>query len=38
MKAQVLYKYDPEMKEEVWVQSAELLILMNWYIISENKN
>jgi len=26
MKAQVLYKYDPEMKEEVWVQSAELLI------------
>jgi len=26
MKAQVLYKYDPEMKEDVWVQSAELLI------------
>ena len=24
MKAQVLYKYDPEMKEDVWVQSAEL--------------
>jgi len=26
MKAQVLYKYDPEMKEDVWVQSAGLLI------------
>jgi len=26
MKAQVLYKYDPEMKEDVWVQSSELLI------------
>jgi len=26
MKAQVLYKYDPGMKEDVWVQSAELLI------------
>ena len=24
MKAQVLYKYDPEMKEDVWVQSTEL--------------
>ena len=24
MKAQVLYKYDPEMKEDVWVQSSEL--------------
>ena len=24
MKAQVLYKYDPEMKEDVWVHSAEL--------------
>ena len=24
MKAQVLYKYDPAMKEDVWVQSAEL--------------
>jgi len=26
LKDQVLYKYDPEMKEDVWVQSAELLI------------
>ena len=24
MKAQVLYKYDPGMKEDVWVQFAEL--------------
>ena len=38
MKDQVLYKYDPEMKEDFWVQSAELLILMNWNIISEYKN
>ncbi|SVE37449.1 uncharacterized protein METZ01_LOCUS490303 [marine metagenome] len=26
MKAQVLYKYDPGMKGDVWVQSAELPI------------
>ena len=24
MKAQVLYKYDSDMKEDVWIQSAEL--------------
>ena len=24
MKAQVLYKYDPEMKEEVWVKGQEM--------------
>ena len=24
MKAQVLYEYDPEMKEDVWVKSAEM--------------